>query len=111
MSRNPLRIALIFTVGAVFLASCMPGPNPVATSQADPAAGFWLGLWHGFILWASWFVSLFSSNVNVYEVRNSGGWYNFGFFLGTGGLVGLVRGFISGMTSAPENVQASRKST
>ena len=28
-------------------------------------------------------VSLFRDSVNVYEVHNSGGWYNFGFLLGT----------------------------
>jgi hypothetical protein len=29
-------------------------------------------------------VSLFSKNVNVYEVHNNGSWYNFGFVLGAG---------------------------
>ena len=57
-----------------------------ATQAADavaPAApGFWLGLWHGFIFPVAWVVSLFSSQVAIYAVPNSGGWYDFGYFLG-----------------------------
>jgi hypothetical protein len=26
--------------------------------------------------------SLFKSNLNIYEVHNNGGWYNFGFLFG-----------------------------
>ena len=57
-----------------------------ATQQADavqPAApGFWLGLWHGFIFPVAWVVSLFTDKVAVYAVPNSGGWYDFGYFVG-----------------------------
>ena len=57
-----------------------------ATQQADAVAatapGFWLGLWHGFIFPVAWIVSLFADKVAVYAVPNSGGWYDFGYFLG-----------------------------
>ena len=45
-------------------------------------AGFWLGLWHGFIALFSFIISLFKENVGVYEAHNIGGWYNVGFILG-----------------------------
>ena len=45
-------------------------------------AGFWLGLWHGLISPITFLVSLFTSNVNIYDVHNNGDWYNFGFMLG-----------------------------
>jgi hypothetical protein len=75
---------------ALLLAACAAGPNPqtdVAAQDGD-VAGFWLGLWQGIILPITFIVSLFSDNVNVYEVFNSGDWYNFGFVLGAGVLLG-----------------------
>jgi len=77
-------IVLFFIV--VLLFSCAPGPNRLAKT-ANPegkVAGFWQGLWHGLIAPITFIVSLFSSKVALYEVHNSGGWYNFGFVLGAG---------------------------
>jgi hypothetical protein len=53
-----------------------------AGAVAPSAAGFWQGLWHGFIFPLAWIVSLFWDKVAVYAVPNDGGWYDFGFFLG-----------------------------
>jgi len=30
-------------------------------------------------------ISLFDPTVDIYEIHNNGGWYDFGFFLGIGG--------------------------
>jgi hypothetical protein len=46
--------------------------------------GFWGGLWHGIIASISFFGSLFSDDIAVYAVNNTGGWYDFGFLLGVG---------------------------
>jgi hypothetical protein len=75
-------VGLVALLGAtLFLTSCAAGPNPEAGTGQDPA-GFWLGLWHGFIVLFTFIISLFSDNVNVYEVANNGNWYDFGFVLG-----------------------------
>ena len=68
----------------VLLAGCAPGVNQhVHTASPDGTiAGFWRGLWHGIILPITFVISLFSDKVGMYEVHNSGGWYNFGFLLG-----------------------------
>jgi len=68
------------------LSSCAPGPNSVEkTADAEgKTAGFWLGLWHGLISPITFIISLFSKNIDIYEVHNSGSWYNFGFVLGAG---------------------------
>ena len=84
--RRTLSLCFVF-VGLLVLAGCAPGPNTAAhTAISDGAsvAGFWLGLWHGLISAITFIVSLFSDNVNFYEVHNNGGWYNFGFVLGAG---------------------------
>ena len=70
--------------------SCAPGPNTnegIAAAGGD-VAGFWMGLWHGVIAPITFVVSLFSDTVNVYEVHNNGAWYNLGFVLGAGVLLG-----------------------
>ena len=83
-ARKPL-IGIALALGAlVLLAGCAAGPNDLAgTASADgDVAGFWLGLWHGFIALVTFVISLFTDSVSVYEVHNNGGWYDFGFVLG-----------------------------
>lgn len=66
---------------AVVVTACTAGPNPLAVEQ-QALAGFWKGLWHGFIMMFTFIISLFNDKVTMYEVANNGGWYNFGFLLG-----------------------------
>lgn len=68
------------------LSSCAPGPNSAekTANEEGKTAGFWLGLWHGLISPLTFIVSLFTRDVDIYEVHNSGSWYNFGFVLGAG---------------------------
>lgn len=78
-----------FIAGMLLIAmvsGCMPDANTVVNTPGTEGsiAGFWLGIWHGMIAPISWLVSLFSNTINVYEVHNNGGWYNFGFCLGAG---------------------------
>jgi hypothetical protein len=48
--------------------------------------GFWGGLWHGIVAPFSFFGSLIWDDISMYAVNNNGGWYDFGFILGVGGL-------------------------
>jgi len=70
----------------VVIAACTAGVNPALDSAAPDGdvAGFFMGLWHGFIAPITFFISLFSDNVNIYEVHNTGNWYDFGFVVGAG---------------------------
>jgi len=51
----------------------LPGAN---------AAGFLGGFWHGLIISFSFVASLFVRGVSIYETRNNGRWFEFGFILG-----------------------------
>ena len=76
-----LGLALLLTT---VLVGCAPGPNQFkgTADQHDVVAGFWLGLWHGFIAPFVFVISLFKSNLSVYEVHNNGAWYNLGYLFG-----------------------------
>jgi len=60
-----------------------PGPNQIENleNMDGTVAGFWQGLWHGFIVPFTFLLSLFKEDVGVYELHNNGAWYNFGFSL------------------------------
>lgn len=73
-----------FATGAaalLVLGACAASGNDSA-GTASGLPGFWPGLWHGLISPVTFIVSLFRDDVGIYEVRNSGGWYDFGFMLG-----------------------------
>ena len=71
-------LVLLFLI----LAGCAPGANQSKGTASDVAAGFWLGLWQGFIAPFAFVASLFKSNVGIYEDHNNGAWYNLGYLFG-----------------------------
>jgi len=98
VTKKRLFFVSIAILAMLLLAGCAAGTSPtVDVLDADgKSAGFWLGLWHGVISIVTFIISLFSDNVNVYEVYNSGNWYDFGFMLGVsiifgGGARGVKR--------------------
>ena len=83
-------IVLMMVVLAFALTSCAPGPNAMANTPVEKGyvPGFWYGLWNGAIAPVTFVISLFNGKVQIYEVHNNGNWYNFGFLLGVGALLG-----------------------
>jgi hypothetical protein len=80
------------------LASCAPGPNSFVNTPSEKGyvPGFWYGLWNGIISPVTFVISLFNNKVQMYEVHNNGGWYNFGFILG----VSIIFGGSAGGTAS-----------
>ena len=107
--RSAGTIALLGIAALCLLTACAgaAGPNTVASGSAGHASGFLAGLWHGVIMPVTFVVSLFSKQVNIYDVHNDGAWYNFGFVLGAGVLLGGGgrggRGVRSRRRSTPES--------
>jgi len=89
MKKNVFNIIILILL--VFLmSSCAPHTIDISKSippNVEPA-GFWMGLWHGMILPITFLWSLFNHNITVYDVINNGAWYNLGFVLGAGALLG-----------------------
>jgi hypothetical protein len=73
---SPIHLA---GAGCLLLAACAAGD---ARFTAAEPAGFWFGLWHGFIAPIAFVIGLFSDGVEIYERTNTGGWYDFGFLFG-----------------------------
>lgn len=70
---------LFLTLG---LTSCAP------SGYEQSEAGFFKGIWHGFILVFSLIGKLFGADIGIYAENNSGFMYWFGFILGIGGFGG-----------------------
>jgi len=74
-----LLVALI-----VLLVSCAHQPAP--DSYNPP--GFFSGVWHGFTIFFALIGHLFDNSIRIYAFPNSGGWYDFGFFIGASAFAG-----------------------
>ncbi len=79
MKRSYLVLSILFIL---ILTGCADVTIIEECVSTDPY-GFWNGLWHGMIAPFSFFGSLISDEIAVYAVNNNGGWYDFGFVLGT----------------------------
>ena len=82
--KSSLAFLLLAVLLVSILAGCAPGPNQFKgmANEHGVLAGFWLGIWHGFIAPFVFVISLFKSNLNVYEAHNNGAWYNLGYLFG-----------------------------
>src|SRR3974377_1719049 len=82
--KSSLTFLLLISLFLFILAGCAPGPNQLkgTANEHDVVAGFWLGVWHGFIAPFVFVASLFKTNLNIYEAHNNGAWYNFGYLFG-----------------------------
>jgi succinate-acetate transporter protein len=92
MKTKRFQILFLLLLVLFIVSSCAPGNERY---DGDPA-GFFHGLWHGFISLVTFIVSLFNDHVTIYEVSNSGKLYNLGFVLGCaifygGGIFGSSR--------------------
>lgn len=86
-SKKWILFALMLVLLLALLTSCAPGDG---TNTPEHLAGFFSGVWHGWIAPITLVISLFNKNISIYEVYNVGFWYDLGFYMaiisGFGGL-------------------------
>lgn len=76
-------VTALLLAAVLVLTGCAPTVDTPGSSDAEEeTAGFWKGLWHGFIMLFTFIVSLFRDGIGIYEANNNGNWYNLGFLLG-----------------------------
>jgi hypothetical protein len=90
MKKNKIISVALFAFVVLFISSCADVTN-INECVKDEPYGFWSGLWHGFISPWSFIGSLIWDDIALYAVNNNGGWYDFGFVLGSGILFGYYR--------------------
>lgn len=82
-----LVICLVLLALLASLASCVPGDG---VNHEKRRAGFFTGIWHGWIAPISLIYSIFNRNISIYEIHNNGFWYDLGYYMavisGFGGL-------------------------
>ena len=76
--RSRTALFLLLAFAALCLTACLPGDG--RNTAAQPA-GFWTGIWHGWIAPVSLVVGLFKHGIRVYEAHNTGWWYDAGFYI------------------------------
>jgi len=83
------KIVLLFLIIILLclLFGCVPGDG---ANSAVETAGFFSGIWHGWIAPVSLIWSIFNNKIGIYEVYNNGFLYNLGYYMaiisGFGGL-------------------------
>ncbi len=86
--RAVLLFCVLLVIMLVLLTGCVPGDGTYTT---DKPAGFFWGIWHGWVAFISLIIGLFDKNIRVYETINTGWWYDFGFYMAIiGGFGGLA---------------------
>lgn len=82
-----LALCVVMILLLAALSGCVPGDG--ANSPSKPA-GFFTGVWHGWIAPISLIYSIFKQDIGIYEVHNTGFWYDMGYYMaiisGFGGL-------------------------
>jgi len=71
----------------IFISGCVPGGG--SSTQENPA-GFFSGIWHGWIAPISLIWGLFNPSIRLYEQFNTGWWYDFGFYIAIVGGFGSI---------------------
>ncbi len=85
---NTKLIIMIFVlICIVTFTGCAPGGGHY---QKENPAGFFSGIWHGWIAPITLIIGLFDGNIRIYEQINTGWWYDFGFYIAVvGGFGGI----------------------
>ena len=83
MMKKHVRIvnAILFFM-VVILSSCAAKPNCEVAGISDNDPGFWLGLYHGFILLFSLLGKICNLNIGIYATRYDGSIYWLGYLFG-----------------------------
>ena len=78
MKKKILLLIVVIIISLILLTGCMPGDGK--STPSNPAGFFW-GIWHGWIAPFSLVMGLFYKNIRMHEVVNTGWWYDLGFYM------------------------------
>ena len=99
-NKKILILCLMMILVMVMLSGCVPGDG---TNSQTRLAGFFIGVWHGWIAPFTLIYSLFNRTIGIYEVYNTGFGYDLGFYMA------IISGF-GGLTLSRKNRKKQKKS-
>lgn len=70
-------LIMVTVLLVLLLSGCVPGDG--ANDVQNPAGFFW-GVWHGWIAPISLIIGFFNDDIRLYEIHNTGWWYDLGFY-------------------------------
>jgi hypothetical protein len=80
-------ILVLALLAAVLFSGCTPGGGHF---DAGSPAGFFWGVWHGWIAPVSLVIGLFDNTTRIYEPYNTGWFYDLGYYIAIiGGFGGI----------------------
>ncbi len=80
-------IVIMFLLALLLLSACAPGTGRF---QPERKAGFFAGIWHGWIAPVTLIWQIFDPDVRIYETQNTGWGYDLGFYLAVVGGFGSI---------------------
>ena len=83
-----MRKAMAAAALILALSACMPGSGEYGERNS---AGFFSGVWHGWLAPLTLIVQVFDEDVRIYEPNNTGWWYDAGFYVAVISGFGSVR--------------------
>jgi hypothetical protein len=78
LNKKTLVLILVLLVSVILLTGCVPGDQRF--TNENPAGFFW-GIWHGWIAPVSLAIGFFDRDVRIYEPDNTGWFYDLGFYI------------------------------
>lgn len=87
MKKKVILLCITICMISLLFTGCIPGDG---TYTAAKPAGFFWGIWHGWIAPISLILEFFDRKIRIFETFNTGLGYDFGFYIavisGFGGL-------------------------
>lgn len=76
--KKQLMLVCLASLLMILLSGCVPGDGSYTDENR---AGFFWGIWHGWLAPVSLIMGIFNNHLRVYEIHNTGWWYDLGFYM------------------------------
>lgn len=74
--KKQLMLVCLASILMILMSGCVPGDGSYTDENR---AGFFWGIWHGWLAPVSLIMGIFNNHLRVYEILNTGWWYDLGF--------------------------------
>ena len=76
--KKQLMMVCLASLLMILMSGCVPGDGSYTDENR---AGFFWGIWHGWLAPVSLIMGIFNNQLRVYETLNTGWWYDLGFYM------------------------------